>query len=150
SVAAGKKELVHPWTGIEGQDVTPELAASLNLSPPQGVLISAVRAGGPASTSGLRTGDVIVSVNGRPVEDPESFKYRIATLPVGSSAMLGVVRKGEKLTVSMQLIAPPENPPREQTKIHGQNPLSGATIANLSPAVGEELGLHGTESGVVV
>jgi len=149
-VAQGEKSLVHPWTGIRGQQVTAELAASLGLTQPTGFLVNEINAASPAGKAGLRVGDVIVSVNGRAVEDPESFRYRIATLPVGSSAMLGVVRHGEKLTVALQLIAPPENPPREQTKVSGQNPLAGAMIANLSPAVSEETGVRGIDRGVVV
>jgi serine protease Do len=50
----------------------------------------------------------------------------------------------------LKLIPPPENPPREETLVKGNNPLTGATLANLSPAVAEEYGLRETESGVVV
>ena len=149
-VAAGEKSLVHAWTGISGQEITAALAASLNLASPSGVLVNSVNAAGPAAKAGLRTGDVIVSVNGRTVEDPESFRYRIATLPVGSTAELGVVRKGQQLTLRVPLIAPPETTPREQTKITGQNPLAGAEIANISPAISEQIGMHDLESGVAV
>ncbi len=93
---------------------------------------------------------MIVSVNGRVLEDAESFHYRIATLPVGSMADVGIVRKGQKSDLQVTLIAPPEVPPREQTKVSGQNPLAGATIENLSPAVIEENNLHGIEHGVVI
>ncbi len=149
-VAAGAKTLVHPWTGIRAQPVTSDLATSLGLAQPDGVLVDKVEPNSPAAQVGLRAGDVIVSVNGRAAEDVESFHYRIATLPIGSSALLGVVRHGEKLTVSLHIIAPPETTPREQTKITGHNPLSGAVIANISPAVSEEIGLHDAEHGVVV
>jgi serine protease Do len=149
-VAQGQKTLVHPWTGIEGQPVTAELAASLNLAPPSGVLIDKVMPGSPAAQLGLHAGDVIAAVDGRAVEDPESFHYRIATLPIGSTALLSVMRRGEKLTVALHLMAPPEDPPRNDTKVEGRNPLSGAVLSNLSPALSEQLGLHGIDRGVVV
>jgi serine protease Do len=149
-VAEGAHTLIHPWTGIEGQAVTADLAASLSMGQPKGMLVDRIAAGSPAGTAGLHAGDVVVSVNDRAVDDPESFRYRIATLPIGSSAALGVVRKGERLVVAMRLIAPPEDPPRQKTELTGQFPLAGATIANLSPAVGEEIGLRDIEHGVVI
>jgi serine protease Do len=149
-VAQGAKALVHPWTGIEGQEVTAELGASLAMAQPKGMLVNRTYPDSPAAKAGLRAGDVIVSVNGRAVDDPESFRYRITTLPVGSSTELGVVRKGEKLTINVQLIAPPENPPRDKTEITGRNPLTGATLANLSPAVAEEIGMREASQGVIV
>jgi len=149
-VAQGEKALVHPWTGIGGQTVTAAMAQSFNLPSPSGMLVNLINQASPAIKAGLRTGDVIVSVNGRPVEDPESFRYRIATLPVGTMADIGIVRQGKQSSVQFQLIAPPETPPREQTKVPGKNPLAGAEIANISPAVSEQIGMHGVEHGVVI
>jgi serine protease Do len=151
AVTDGKKSIVRPWTGIEGQEVTSELAASLNLKQPIGMLINDIHPSSPAHKAGLKVGDVIMGVNGKLVEDPEAFRYRIATLSVGAIAHLEVMRHGEKLSdVRMELVAPPEDMPRKETAITGANPLSGATIANLSPALAEELGLRHVEKGVVI
>ncbi|MDD5586570.1 MAG: Do family serine endopeptidase [Alphaproteobacteria bacterium] len=150
AVASGQKNVVRPWTGIEGQGVTPEVAVSLSLPRPSGVLVNGLHEGSPARGAGLKTGDVILAVNGKSVEDPSAFRYRIATLPVGSEASLDVLRKGQKLNLTMKLIVPPENPPRDETRVKGRNPLTGAVIANLSPAVSEEIGLRGIDRGVVV
>jgi serine protease Do len=98
----------------------------------------------------LRKGDVIVSVNGRDVEDPETFHYRTTALAIGSTAEFGIIREGQKATLHVDMIAPPEDPPRHETLVGGRNPVAGAKIANLSPAVVEELGLPGAERGVVV
>ncbi len=147
---AGKKTVVRPWTGISGQDVTSEVAASLGLPNPSGVLVNALHPASEAKRSGLKIGDVIRAVNGRTVEDPAAFRYRMATMPLGSSAVLNVFRNGQTVTVMLPLIAPPEYPPRKETRIRGNNPLAGAVVANLSPAVSEELGLNDAESGAVV
>jgi serine protease Do len=80
----------------------------------------------------------------------QSFNYRVATLPIGSTATFGIVRQGQRLELPVAVIAPPETMPRDESLISGRNPLSGAKLANLSPAVAEELGLLGLESGVVV
>ena len=150
AVEQGKKNIVRPWLGVEGQKVTQELAESLNLPQPSGLLVDHLHSSSPAKKSGLQVGDVIISVNGRVVEDQEAFHYRIATLTVGSSVTLGVQRKGQKIDIPVTLIMPPEDPPREDTKVTGRNPLSGATIENLSPAVIEETGIHGVDQGVVI
>lgn len=151
AVTEGKKSVVRPWTGLSGQEVTAELATSLNLPQPTGMLINEIHHASPAKKADLRVGDVVVSVNDKPVESPDAFRYRIAMLPVGTTASLEVVRKGQNLgKVSLDLIAPPEVPSRDKTLLKGNNPLAGATVVNISPAVTEELGLHNVEHGVVV
>jgi serine protease Do len=150
AVEHGQKNIVRPWIGIEGQPVTQTIATSLGMTQPTGVLVNRLSTGSPAIAAGMQVGDVIVAVNGRTIEDAETFRYRLATLPVGSTVDFTVLRKGQKVDLSVQLIAPPENTPREATRVSGANPLGGAMIENLSPAVMEELGLHGVEHGVVV
>jgi serine protease Do len=150
AVTQGKENITHPWIGIEGQEITQDIARSLGMTQPAGFLVKSLHPASPAAKAGLRVGDVIVSVNGHDVEDPEDFHYRITALSVSSIAAFGIIRQGEKSTLSVTMIAPPENPPRHETLVTGRNPVTGAKIANLSPAVAEEIGLHGAESGVVV
>ncbi|WP_225889857.1 DegQ family serine endoprotease [Indioceanicola profundi] len=151
AVRAGGK-LVRPWIGADGQAVTADLAHTLGLSRPAGVLINEIRARGPAEKAGLRVGDVVTAVNGRSVDDPEAMRYRVATLPVGGSATLTVIRDGREQKLNLALIAPPEDPPRDLTLLDGRHPLVGAEVANLNPALVEEMRFDegvGTE-GVVV
>lgn len=149
AVAAGGK-LVRPWIGADGQAVTADLAAGLNLARPGGVLINQVRPGGPADKAGLRRGDVITGVNGREVDGPDALRYRIATLPIGGKATLTVLRGGKEQQLTLGLIAPPEDPPREVTTLQGRTPLAGAEVGNLNPALIEEIGFSGAQDGVVV
>ena len=60
-----------------------------------------------------------------------------------------LLRKGEKQTIRVQAIAPPDDPPRKQVQISGDNPLAGATVANINPAVAVETGVA-MDEGVVV
>ncbi|MBI1244520.1 MAG: Do family serine endopeptidase [Alphaproteobacteria bacterium] len=142
--------LVRAWLGASGQTVTSELAPGLGLQRPVGVAITDVFAGGPADKAGLRRGDVVLKVEGREVGDNEALRFRIATQPVGQTVRLTVWRGGHETTLPVTLTGPIENPPREVTAIRGQNPFSGATIANLSPAFVEELGIDLPPRGVVV
>lgn len=150
AVTQGKKVVMRPWTGIDGQEVTPEVAKSMNLTRPTGMLVNEIHTASPAKGAGLKVGDVIISVNGKSVDEPAAFRYRIATMPIGADAEIGVLRSGQKLNLPIKLIAPPENPKRDETLVKGQNPLTGAVIANMSPAVSEEYGLRGSDHGVVV
>ncbi len=146
----GKKNVTHPWLGIEGQNLTPELAASMNIASPSGVLVNRINSASPAIKGGLQVGDIITAVNDKTVEDIDAFHYRSAMLGIGSTADLSIVRKGQKIDIPVIVIAPPRNSANDKLEIPGELPLSGATLENLSPAVMEENDLHGVEQGVVV
>ncbi len=151
-LAAAKSggKLVHrPWLGASLQAMTQEIADSLSLERPSGALIGDLDARGPAAEAGLKRGDVIISVDGQPADDPEAVGYRLATKPLGGMASLGVLRAGKKLIAPIKLVSAPENPPRDPVKIKGQNPFAGATFVNLSPAVIEELSVQGASVGVI-
>jgi Do/DeqQ family serine protease len=139
-----------PWFGASLQPVTADLAESLGLDRPSGALVKGVHANGPAAQAGLRAGDVVVSVDGKEVQDPRALQYRFATKGLGGAAELGVIRGGKSLKVTIALVAAVEDPPRDTRELKGRQPLAGAKVANLSPAVAEELGIEDEESGVVV
>ncbi|WP_142848562.1 DegQ family serine endoprotease [Telmatospirillum sp. J64-1] len=153
AVIAGITEdgkVVRPWLGATGQDITSEMVSALDLKRPMGVLINGLYPGGPAEKAGMQVGDVVVAVNGREISDPESLRFRLATLPVGEDAALTVLRQGRERVLQVKLVAPPDNPPRDMTEIKGRNPFSGTVVANLNPALAEELGLQTIEQGVII
>ena len=138
------------WIGADGQQVTADIAASLGIAVPNGVLLKSVYPGGPAAKAGLHTGDVIFSVDGQPVDDMQSLNYRIATKKAGETVRLHVHLGRKPADINVALALPPENPPRELQPVGGRNPLTGARIENLSPAVATELQLPLTANGVVI
>jgi Do/DeqQ family serine protease len=143
--------LQRPWLGASVQTITPDIADSLGLETPSGALIAKVRADGPAARAGLRAGDVVVSVDDKPVQNPQAFQYRFITKGVGGAAELGVLRKGQRMKATINLEAPVEDPPRDARDLSGRHPLSGCKVANLSPAVAQEVGLDDdTREGVIV
>ncbi len=150
SVAQGHKSILRPWLGLDGQEVTAEIAASLNMPQPTGVLVNKLSADSPAAKAGIKTGDVIVALNGHAIDDPEAFHYRIAATSVGTDADFTIIRHGQRLQVTVPMISPPETPPRDKTHLTGRSPLSGATIENISPAVREEIDLRYANNGVVI
>ena len=147
----GGDKIVRPWFGASGQNVTADIATSLGLPHPTGVLLADVYPGSPAERAGLKRGDLVIRVEGREVEDEEALRFRIATHRIGSTIKVTAWRGGTEQVVPVSLIAPPETPPRELTPVRGNSPLAGATFANLSPALIEELGQPALPNrGVVV
>ena len=148
----GGHAMVRPWLGVKAQPLTDDMAKSFGLSAPQGVVAADVWPDGPAARAGVVRGDVIVSVNGQPVNDAGALNYNVATLAPGASVSL-VVRKagGAERTVEARLATPPNAPAKDQRTIDGRNPLNGATVINLSPAAASDLGLDPfAGTGVVV
>jgi serine protease Do len=138
------------WVGASGQPVTSEIAASLGLSKPGGVLIKEIYPGGPLSKAGVKIGEVVESVDGAGVDDMQSLNYRTATHRPGESVKMhiGAGRVARDVTVTLTL--PPESPPREAQTIGGRNPLTGAKVENVSPATAVELQLDVMAHGVAI
>jgi len=142
--------LVRPWLGASGQGVSQDIATSLAMERPTGVLINRVYETGSAAKAGLRVGDVILTINKHEVDDPKALNFRIATLPVGDTAQFRILRRKGIVTLNVRLSPPPEIPPRNITALAGVQPLSGAKVANMSPALAEELGVDSFAKGVVL
>jgi len=149
SAEGGSGAVKRPWLGAKLQDVTPDIADSLGLQRPAGALVANVSAGGPAAKAGLKSGDLIVSVDGAAVDDPNAFDYRFATKPIGTTAQIGIVRQGHNLVLPIALQSLPDTP-REEVEIKARSPFLGATVANLSPALADELRLDPQTEGVVI
>ncbi len=139
-----------PWLGAKLIEVSPEIANAVGLDRAAGALVSEVADDSPAQTAGIRPGDVIVSVDGKEVSDPNAFTYRFTTRGVSGEATLEVLRSGTRSKVTVALGVAPETPPRDLRDLTGANPLGGAKVANLSPAVADELSIADTKGVVVV
>ena len=142
-------EVRRPWLGARLEAVTSEIADALGLDRVAGSLVSEVYPGSPAARAGLKTGDVIISVDGREARDPRAFNYRFTTKGVGGKATLGVVREDGPVKIKVALREDPEKGRRDNRHLTGANPLAGTEVANLSAALAQELGLDSKE-GVVV
>jgi Do/DeqQ family serine protease len=149
SARGGSDAVRRPWFGAQLQAVTREIAESLGLSRPVGALIANITDGSPAARAGLRPGDVIVAIDNLSVDDPNAFDYRFATKPLGGKAIVTVDRRGRAMNLAVALETAPEAP-REEIVIRGRSPFAGARVANLSPALAEELRVEEASSGVVI
>jgi len=92
------------WIGVEPQNLSKELAESLNLpKDTTGVLISGVLEGGPADKAGMKPGDVLTQVNGQAVNDVVTLLNRIAHTNPGDEAKVALLRKGKPMTLKVQV-----------------------------------------------
>ncbi|HVM84703.1 MAG TPA: Do family serine endopeptidase [Candidatus Binatia bacterium] len=146
---AGGGKLVQPWIGVAGEAVTADIAASMGLQRPGGVVVKQVYPGGPGDKAGIQPGDVITAINGKQIGDSGGLRFRLATMKLGGQATVELVRQKATLSLPVSLIAAPEQPARQETMLKGREPLAGAVVLNLSPAVSDELGV-GEWDGVAI
>ena len=142
--------LKRPWIGVSGQGLGSDMAEALGLDHPTGIVVSEIYPAGPGEQAGIKQGDVLLAINGKTIDDPGTLRFRLATMPLGSVATLTILRKHQQMTVPVKLVSAPENPAAERTQLKGQQPLAGATAANLSPALADELQLDSDWRGVVI
>ncbi|HEY0281254.1 MAG TPA: Do family serine endopeptidase, partial [Rhizomicrobium sp.] len=127
------------WLGVQIQSVTPEVAASLGIAEPKGAIIASVVADSPASKAGLRQGDVIVAVNGKPVEDSQGLTRRVASLAAGKKATFTILRDGSNKTVEVaiaqrkddQVASAAQTPPPSEASATGS--AMGLGLAAVTP-----------------
>jgi len=141
TAVGGGARLAHPWLGARGDTVTSDIARSLGMDRPQGVLVSNVYKGGPADVGGLRAGDVILKFNDTPVNDEASLRYQTDLLALNQTVDVRGLRNGKPFEVRIRAEPPASTPPRDERTLTGRNPFAGAHVVNLSPAVADELGI---------
>ena len=146
----GGRAVTRPWLGVAGQAVTAEIARSVGLDRPQGLLLADVYPGSAAARAGLRQGDAILSVDGQPVNDETSLNYRIGTRRLGEEVTLTFQRGGKVQTARVAVEAPPARPARDEQLVQGRNPFDGAVVVNLSPATALDLDVDPFATGVLV
>ncbi|MCD6043227.1 MAG: periplasmic serine protease, Do/DeqQ family [Burkholderiales bacterium] len=102
------------WIGVEVQEITPALAESFKLGGQRGALIAGVLRGGPADKAGVKPGDVLLEVEGKPVADPTAMLNLIAALPPGAPAKVKVRRQGQELDATINVGRRPKPQPRTE------------------------------------
>jgi Do/DeqQ family serine protease len=142
--------VIRPWLGVNGQTVGQELATSLGMVRPQGVVVSDIYPGSAADQAGLNVNDVILEVNGYEIINGPALTFRISTGRLGDKSEMTLWRNDERLTVQVPMIAAPETPDRDLVVLMGKQPLNGATVGNLSPAFALELEIFPFTRGVVI
>jgi serine protease DegQ len=101
------------WIGVELAPVTPAIAESFNLGTAEGAIINGVLSGGPADKAGVKPGDVLVAIDGKPVADPQGVLNAVTGIAPGSSAKMKMKRKGQDLELAVAV----GRRPKQQARI---------------------------------
>ena len=139
------------YLGIMIQEITPDLAKVFGLPSTAGALVGDVRPDGPAAKVGLQKGDIILTLNGAPVEDSRSLRLHIAGTPPGQTVQLGIQRGQTKQTYSVTLAElPADTKTAESTNEEAPAALSGVQVDTLTSDIAGQLNLPTDTRGVVV
>jgi Do/DeqQ family serine protease len=149
SALGGRRSVVRPWLGAKLQPVDATAAKNLGLPGPRGLVVTQIYPGSVAQTAGLRVGDVVLDIDGQAVNDESSVSYRVGTHRVNDTLQLHIRRGPADRTLTARAAVAPSAPTDERV-IAGRNPLTGATIANLSPAEADAHGIDPFQAGVYI
>jgi len=140
------------FLGIMIQRLTPDLAKSFGLADTKGVLVGDVTNDSPGGKAGLQSGDVIVELNGKKVEQAGAFRNRVAMLAPGTNVSLTVVRNGERKAISVTLGVLPDQDVLAKQKSPQTESVDklGLSVQTLSKELASRLGYSAEDSGVVV
>jgi serine protease Do len=144
-------KVVRGYLGLLPQDVTPTLAKQFSVNQPGGALVGEVEPDTPASKAGLKRGDVILNLNGQPVNSANDLRLRISQTAPGTTVKLGVSRDGKMQNFSVTLGELPEKIAQQGSgNENGTGGLQGVEVQNLTPDIAQQLQLSPGTKGVVV
>jgi len=148
--------VVRGFLGVQPQAITADMVDNLGLKSTKGALIADVVKDSPAEHAGIKPGDVVVGLNGKPVNDNSQLTRDVGVIPPGNTVKLDVVREGRPRTVEVKLAERPDE--REQTgrtpsRSSGekeQGDLLGLSVQDVTPQLARRSQLDASTKGAVV
>jgi serine protease Do len=142
-----KGTVTRGWLGVTVQPVTPDLARSFGLDKERGALVGDVVAQGPAEKAGIKRGDVIVSYDGKKIDESVTLPALVASTPVGKTVPMEVMRDGKMTTVNVAVGK--LNDPTAAVDMKQEKSQWGLAMQNIRPEERRQMGLTGN-GGVLV
>lgn len=142
-----KGKVVRGWLGVSIQDISEDIAKNLNLKTREGALVADVFEGDPAAKAGLKTGDVIIALDGEKIKDTHDLLQKVSRMRVGMETKVTVLRNGkeQEFTVTVS-----ERPEQERLLARGKtSEYLGMTVQEITPEIARHFGLRNVE-GVIV
>ncbi|OGT34694.1 MAG: serine endoprotease DegQ [Gammaproteobacteria bacterium RBG_16_51_14] len=136
-------EVKRGFLGVVAQDLNPDLAEAFGLAGQQGAIVAEVMADSPASEAGLMPGDIVVSINGRPVSNANEVRNRIGLLPVGEKMQFDILRNGKQKTLTV-VVSEGKTSDRAPSAVNKR--LEGVTVGNIE----QDSPVYGKVEGVIV
>jgi serine protease Do len=146
------------YMGVSIQDISSDLASAFKLNDTRGALVGDVDPNGPAAQAGLKSGDVIVELNGKPVEDSRTFRLMISRAAPGSQVNMRVLRNGQEQNVTLTLSEVPvkeaaaagSTREKPSSRPEPAGPRIGIAVADLTPDIVHQLSLPARTQGIVI
>ncbi len=147
-----KGKVVRGWLGVTIQEVNADLAKQFGLKEAKGALVSDVLEGSPAEKAGIERGDVIIEINGKPVESATQLKNMVAQLTIGNKVNLTVVRDKKEKRLTVLIGEQPKEIASSGTDEEGEGSkaMAGIEVHNLTPEIARRFGFSRDKKGVVV
>lgn len=142
-----KGRVVRGYLGVGILPITDDIKKSLNLKSKKGALVASVEPGFPAEKVGLERYDVIVEVNGEPVEDENDLRFKIADIEPGTKVDIKVIRDGKEKTFTVKITELEEEEEKEPTAPSGKD--LGITVTAMTPRLARKYGYR-TQEGLLI
>jgi serine protease Do len=140
------------WLGVQIQEVTPEIAAGLGLDKPEGALVAAVTPDSPAAKAGIKQGDVIVGIDGKPIERLKDLSLHVANQKAGTKVKMSVWRDGRTRELQASIGQMPQQLAQAGSSSADQSETGklGLALAPLTPELRQRFELDDDVKGVVI
>ncbi len=142
-------KVVRPWLGISAQDLTPEMMEHFQVKEKEGVVVGQVYPGTGAEKAGLSPGDIIKSVDDKPVKNVNELVKEIQRKKVGQKVKLNLIREGKSMTLDVTTSSMPDKVETAKEK-EGVEEKLGARVQELTPQLAARYRISGIKHGVVV
>lgn len=146
----GYDRFQRPWAGINGQAMSAEVAQTLDLEDPSGMIVLDLHPRSPFAAAGLARGDVVTHVDGLPVNGPAEMMYRLSVAGIGQTVQLDYVNPSGRYTITVPLTLPPNDPPSTVVVSSPRGILPGVALRVINPAVQVDYDLPWSAQGVLV
>jgi serine protease Do len=145
-------KVVRGYMGILLQDVTPQMAKAFGEKDAHGVVVGDVTAGSPAQEGGIERGDIILDLNGKPVNDRNQLRNEVSMMQPGTSVKVTVLHNGSEKNLTVKLGEMPTETAKAESDNNEESTkaLQGVEVSNLTPRAAERLGVPSSTPGVVV
>jgi serine protease Do len=144
-------KVTRAYLGIVPQDVTPAIAKAFGVKENSGALVGDVSPNSPAQKSGMQNGDIILELNGKPVEDANQLRMAVSMMTPGTEVHLKVLRSGSERDMAVTLgELPTEQADVQKDSTGSQSELSGISVQTLNANLAKQLGVPADTAGVVV
>ena len=141
-----KGKVTRGWLGISVQDISDDIAKNLNHQNKGGALVSDVFKGDPADQAGIKVGDIITEINGKPIKDTHELLLTIAALQVGQKMNVKAIRDGKEMTFRVTVAERKDNVAQLAEK--SEKGHFGISVQEITPEIARQLGMR--SEGVII